>query len=101
MSKQYHWFNHHYSTFLFFAYGIEPDTIIDVGVYDYSFAERYQDIAERVYAFEPSKVRYDALKKRERLTQFQSYADAITIENIAISNVSTLVSIDEDIDNDG
>ena len=82
-----HWMHHHYSTYLFYKFGIDPHTIIDVGLYDYSYAQRYKDVCEIVYAYEPNKTLFNKILEKQKQTETQTYyLNNIFLENKAISN---------------
>ena len=97
-----HWMHHHYSTYLFYKFGIDPHTIIDVWVYDYSYAQRYKDVCEIVYAYEPNKTLFNKILEKQKQTETQTYyLNNIFLENKAISNFVGTAKFNEDLENAG
>jgi FkbM family methyltransferase len=104
ISKLDHWDNHYFSTFLFYAYAIIPETIIDVGVYEFAFIDRYKDLADTVIGFEPNKTRFEKIDKDGLSdTSFSSgmYNFSMVVNNIAISNKTGKHTFYEDLTNQG
>lgn len=100
-----HWDNHYFSTYLFYAYGVMADTIVDVGVYDYSFVERYKDQCNRVVGFEPSKNQFNNIEETAKRTgsyiEKGVYKNQIQVNNIAVSNEKCHKTFYQNLNNDG
>lgn len=99
MARQ--WLHHNYSNYLFYKFNIRPHTIIDVGLYDYTYAERYKDMCEVVYAYEPNKTLFNKIRKHHKLQKWESYKNYIFLNDIAITNFVGITKFNEDLENAG
>lgn len=104
ISQLDHWDNHYFSTFLLYAYAIIPETIIDVGVYDFSFVDRYKDLADTVIGFEPNKTKFEKIEKdglSDSHYRSGMYNLSMIVKNIAISDKTGKHTFYEDLTNQG